>query len=116
MEVFLKKHFWVFNLAVIALGAGFLARATEHLLEAAYLPPTDKPGAVARKPPAPPTPPHGKDDTEILKRNVFCSTCPPIIPKVQDENATVNTGPQKTTMPIRLVVTAVSEDPRWSVA
>jgi general secretion pathway protein C len=116
MEVFLKKHFWVFNLAIIALGAGFLARATEHLLEAAYLPPADKPGAVAHKPPAPPAPPHGKDDTKILERNVFCSGCPPIIAKPVDENTTVNTGPQKTTMPVRLVVTAVSDDKRWSIA
>ena len=116
MEVFLKKHFWVFNLAIIALVAGFLARATEHLLEAAYLPPADKPGAVARKPPAPPAPPHGKDDTKILERNIFCSGCPPIIAKPADENAQVNTGPQKTTMPVRLVVTAVSDDKRWSLA
>jgi general secretion pathway protein C len=116
MEVFFKKHFWVFNLVIIALGAGFLARATEHLLEAAYLPPVDKPTPVAiHKLLAPPTPPHSKDDTKILERNVFCSTCPPIIAK-QDETANVNLGPQKTTMPIRLVVTAVSEDKNWSVA
>jgi general secretion pathway protein C len=117
MEVFLKKHFWVFNLAIIALGAGFLARATEHLLEAAYLPPTDKPGATAvHKPPAPVAAPHGKDDTKILERNVFCSACPPIIAKPTDDTANVNTGPTKTTMPVKLVVTAVSDDKRWSIA
>jgi general secretion pathway protein C len=117
MEVFLKKHFWVFNLAIIALGAGFLARATEHLLEAAYLPPTDKPGAaLAHKPPAPVTAPHGKDDTKILERNVFCSGCPPIIAKPPEDGAQVSTGPTKTTMPVRLVVTAVSDDKRWSIA
>jgi len=115
MEVFLRKHFWVFNVVVIAAAAGFVARATEHLLEAALLPPTDKPVTAFRKPPTPPPPPHTKDETEILKRNVFCSNCPPILPK-PEETTSVNTGPSKTTMPVRLVLTAVSDDPRWSLA
>src|SRR5262249_3691062 len=117
MEVFLRKHFWVFNAAVIAAAAGFLARATEHLLEAQVLPPTaDRPAAVARKPPAPVQAPHSKDETDILNRNVFCSTCPPILAKATQEQP-ADTGPTKTTMPIRLVLTAISpKDAKWSIA
>ena len=45
MEVLLRKYFWVFNLTVIAVAAGFLARATAHLVSAAYLPPEEKSAA-----------------------------------------------------------------------
>ncbi len=116
MEVFLKKHFWVFNLAVIALAAFFLARGTVHLLEASYLPPAEKTTVAVHKPITPVAPTHGKDYTEILKRNVFCSMCPPIIKEPEKENASGPSGPVKSTWPVRLVVTGVSTDPRWSIA
>jgi general secretion pathway protein C len=116
MEVFLKKHFWVFNAAIIALGAGFLARATGHLLESSYLPPNEKP-AVSHRPPPAPEAQHSKDDHDILKRNAFCSTCPPIVDKPPEAAPDQGpTGPVKTSMPIRLVVTAVATDSQWSVA
>src|SRR5206468_8817232 len=54
---------------------------------------------------------------DILKRNMFCSTCPPILggPPVVEESGP--TGPTRTTMPIRLILTAVSaKDNRWSIA
>src|SRR5262249_46521238 len=72
-------------------------------------------GAVTHKPPPAPESPRSKDDTKILERNIFCSTCPPIIKGPEAANP-VNTGPQKTTMPLRLIVTAVSDDKRWSIA
>jgi general secretion pathway protein C len=62
-------------------------------------------------------PPHSKDEVEILKRNVFCSTCPPILPKPEETTSgALASGPMKTTMPIRLVLTAVADDPGWSMA
>src|SRR5687767_3094266 len=107
MEVFFKKHFWVFNLVVISVFAAFSARAASHLLAGAYLPAAERP-KVAVKPIAQATPPRQKDDLEILKRNIFCSTCPPIIvqPSSGEGGGPIeNTGPQRTTMPLRLVLT-----------
>jgi general secretion pathway protein C len=116
MEVFLKKHFWVLNLVVILLAAGFLGRATEHLMEASFLPPIDKPAGGSRRPlPPRDQAPHNKDESAILDRNIFCSGCPPIRAKPEAETPQGPSGPVKTSMPVRLVVTAVSKDPRWSI-
>jgi general secretion pathway protein C len=118
MEVFLKNHFWVFNLVVIALSAGFLASATEHQLEASFLPPETKAPAASHKLAAAPEKPHGKDEAEILKRNIFCSTCPPFAPPEDSDAAGPDGegGVVKTNLPLRLVATAVSDDEDWSLA
>jgi general secretion pathway protein C len=116
MEVLLRKYFWVFNLVVIALAAGFLARATEHLLEGAFLPPAERPVGPRSSFAASPRPSHSKDETEILKRNIFCSTCPPIIAKPEETAQGGAGGTQKTSLPLKLILTMVAEDPAWSSA
>ncbi|HVX93659.1 MAG TPA: type II secretion system protein GspC [Polyangia bacterium] len=119
METLLRKYLWAIDLAVIAICAVFSARATATLIET-------KMAAVA--PPAKPAPRpmaavsqtvYTKEYVPLLKRNMFCSTCPPIIP----EPKTVPDGPpppiepQRTTLPLKLLAIMYSpKDPLWSMA
>jgi len=119
METLLRKYLWAIDLAVIALCAIFSARATATLVESRLVRgvPTAKRSARAAAAPVVATV-YTKQVEDILKRNIFCSTCPPIIP----EAPTATTGPaipelQKTNLPLRLLAVMYSaSDPRWSMA
>lgn len=115
MEVLVRKHFWVIHLVLIALGAGFLARAVAHLVEASFFSGWEPPKVASRpRPPAPPPP--SKDDMPILQRNIFCSTCPPIIPVPTASAGEAPSGPVRTSLPLRLVATGLGQGPRDSIA
>ena len=80
METLLRKYLSLVDLAVVALCAIFAARATATAIEAGFV--SGIPSAKhAPKPPAPPTATtvYSKQVEEILNRNIFCSTCPPIL-------------------------------------
>ncbi len=115
-----KKYFWGLNLIVIAVSAYFAARASLHVFEGAFLP-DDAPakGTLGRRPTAGASPtaklPKSKETRGILERNMFCSDCPPIIPKETVATAD-QPGESKTTLPIQLVATMISNDPEWSFA
>jgi len=119
METLLRKYLWAIDMAVIALCAIFAARATATVVESTLVSraPTAKRSArtVAM---APQATVYSKQVEEILKRNIFCSTCPPILP----QPTTATSGPeppqlQKTNLPLRLLAVMYSEkDPRWSMA
>ena len=53
MEVLLKKYFWVVNLVVIGICAGFAGRAAAHILEGAYLAGDDVKAPARRAAPPP---------------------------------------------------------------
>jgi general secretion pathway protein C len=122
METLLRKYLWAIDLAVVAICAIFSARATATILEArlAKIAPAAKPAphmAAASTQTV-----YSKEVEEILKRNMFCSTCPPILPQ---PNAGADVGPapdptpQRTTMPLKLLAIMFAPppaDPRWSVA
>jgi general secretion pathway protein C len=121
METLLRKYLWVIDLAVIAICAVFSARATAHVVETKLAhgapPPKAAPRPVA---PAAQTV-YSKQFEDILKRNVFCSTCPPILPepKTAEEVPTGPAPPQRTSLPIQLVAIMFAPPPAskyWSVA
>jgi general secretion pathway protein C len=120
MELILKKYFWVVNLLVIGICAGFAGRAAGHFVEGAYLAGDDAKSPVRRFTP-PPMPPkvHGKEGDLIISRNIFCSGCAPIKPVDKGpggEGPTDNT-PQKTSLQLELVSTMVCpDDDNWSMA
>jgi general secretion pathway protein C len=119
MEIILKKYFWVVNLVVIGICAGFAGRAAGHLVESAYLAGDDGKQVVGRRPVAmaPQQKLHGKDGDMIITRDVFCSGCAPIKPVEATPGAPTSNDPQKTTLQIELVSTMyVSGDDRWSMA
>jgi len=117
MDVILKKYFWVLNLAVIGVCAGFAGRAASHVLEGAYLAGDDPKPPTRRSTSSAPVKTRTKDTEDLVKRNVFCSGCT-IAPPV-DTKATgpASNEPQKSTLQLELISTmVVPSDPIWSVA
>ncbi len=118
METLLRKYLSLVDLAVVALCAIFAARATATAIEAGFF--SGIPSAKhAPKPPAPPTATtvYSKQVEEILKRNIFCSTCPPILGQPEAAGVPVVPPLQRTSLPLKLLaVMYAPTDPRWSMA
>src|SRR5260221_3213510 len=121
METLLRKYLWAIDLAVIAICAIFSARATATVIETRLAR-----GALPAKPAprvasAAPKTVYGRQFEDILKRNVFCSPCPPILPPpvAADSGPPQPSAPQRTTLPIALLAIMFAPppaDPRWSMA
>lgn len=116
MDVLLKKYFWVVNLVVVAICAGFGGRAAAHLIEGAFLAGDDMPAAPRHAALPPVAQVHDKGGDDILKRNVFCSGCAPIIAQPVASGPESN-EPQKSALQLELVSTMVCpSDQTWSMA
>lgn len=122
METLLRKYLAAVDLAVIAICAIFSARATVTAIEAgmASSVPTVKAGAHLPAPAAPGTV-YSKQVEDILKRNIFCSTCPPILGGKEETTGGPPPVPelQKTSLPLKLLAIMYAPppaDPRWSMA
>jgi len=122
VEALLRKYLWGIDLAVIAFCAVFLARAASSAVESSIVVPPQR--AMYRPPRVQAPVVYNKDIEPILKRNVFCSTCPPIVDKPV-EGAQASTGvepPQKTSLPLALMAIMFAPPPLglstspWSVA
>ena len=122
METLLRKYLWAIDLVVIGLCAMFAGRAAATIVEskmAALVPPAKK---AARSAPARAATVYTKTVDEILKRNIFCSTCPPILAEPEPEKeAGIPPAPTpvRTSLPIKLMAIMFSpppNDPRWSMA
>ena len=120
METLLRKYLWAVDLAVIAVCATFLGMAASGAVESRFasLPAPAK--AVLPKPPRPAgKPPFDKNSTAILKRNIFCSTCPSFFEDTATET-TVDVDVQtRTELPLALLAIMYAPPPngiRWSIA
>jgi general secretion pathway protein C len=120
MEILLRKYLWAIDLLVIALCAIFSARATATLIESNLIKRVPAPRREARAfVPMVTTTVYDKQTEEILKRNIFCSTCPDILAVAVPEGAPVVDVLQKTALPLKLLAVMFSpppNDPRWSMA
>jgi general secretion pathway protein C len=118
LEAVLRKYLWAIDLLVIALCAVFLARASASAVEASIVVPPPRPAARLARNQNPTV--YTKEIESILKRNVFCSTCPPIIPVDTPETGPqAPEAPQKTSLPLGLMAIMYSPPPlglKWSVA
>jgi general secretion pathway protein C len=119
METLLSKYLGAVDLAVIALCAIFGARATATVIESSLVSgiPTAKQGSRPAVSAAPAV--YTKEVEEILKRNIFCSTCPPILPVPVTPGAPVVPELQRTSLPLKLLAIMFAPapaDPRWSMA
>jgi general secretion pathway protein C len=119
VEALLRKYLWAIDLAVIALCAVFLARASASAVEASIVVPAPRAATRLARNQTPTV--YTKDYDDILKRNVFCSTCPPIIePEPTAGGTPVDTAPQKTSLPLALMAIMYSPPQQlgvnWSVA
>jgi general secretion pathway protein C len=121
METLLRKYLWVIDLAVVAICAVFSARATATVIETKLARSAPPPKPAAHVASAAPQTVYGKQVDDILKRNVFCSTCPPILPEPEKTvtGPALPAAPQRTTLPIALLAIMFAPppaDPRWSMA
>ena len=122
METLLRRYLSAVDLIVIAICAIFGARATATAIEAAMASsvPSARP-AVRSAAAQPQGPVYSKQVEDILKRNIFCSTCPPILggPVAESSGPPAPPELQKTTLPLKLLAIMYAPppaDPRWSVA
>ena len=122
METLLRKYLWAVDGLVVALCMIFLARASSTAIEKKLVisGPPAKP--AARMPVATPTAPvYTKQVEEILKRNIFCSACPPILGTATGEDLGPAPPPplQRTSLNLKLLAIMFAPppaDPRWSMA
>jgi len=122
METLLRRYLSAVDLVVIAICAIFAARATATAIEAGMA--TSVPVARPSVHPAPAQPQglvYSKQVEDILRRNIFCSICPPILDEGKAPADTTPTIPplQKTTLPLKLLAIMYAPppaDPRYSLA
>lgn len=115
----LKKYLWVFNLVGIALCAILVGRAAASVLVSTVLSGNGPPMPRREAGTQVVTPPQRSKDIEaILDRNIFCSTCAPLVltPEKQDAGP-IDTTPQRSSLNLQLLATMVSpNDFDWSMA
>jgi general secretion pathway protein C len=122
VETLLRKYLWAVDLAVVAVCATFLAMAAAGALDSKLAGIITPVKPVAIKPPKAETKAaFDKDPKPILRRNIFCSACPPILDedvKPIDPSVPVPVEEVKTSLPIAVlaVMYAPSNGMRWSMA
>jgi general secretion pathway protein C len=123
VERLLTKHMWLLDAAVVAICAGILGAAASNLVAYRFSEvappravawvanPIPQPGIRSKKPDA------------ILRRNIFCSTCPPIRldgePEPEPLPDTVTSEPQATQLPLRLLAVMYhpsTKEQEWNMA
>ena len=116
MEILLKKYFWVINLVVIGVCAGFAGRAAGHILEGAYLAGDDIKAPTRHAPLPPLAKLHEKGGDLIVSRDIFCSGCVPPKP-LTTTDATQSNEWTKSPLQLELVSTMVCPlDDNYSMA
>jgi general secretion pathway protein C len=122
MDVYIKKYFWMVGVLAVILCSGLAASAVGHLIEATALADSEKP---ARRPavthtlaPEQDKARTSKSGTAVAERNMFCSTCQPPGPAVEEAVAAPSdpNNPPITSLPLRLLATNVASDQATSFA
>lgn len=123
VELLLTKYIWLLDAAVVAVCAAVLGSTASSLVayrlgETAHL----KPQAAQAPLPSPPQV-RNKQPNAILRRNIFCSTCPPIRLDGDPEPVTLPDmaplQPQPTQLPLKLLAVMYAPTPKarkWNMA
>jgi general secretion pathway protein C len=122
VELLLRKYMWAVDGLIVALCAVFLARASATAIGGKMVvgggAAAPRPARIASAAPAAPV--YTKQVEEILNRNIFCSTCPPILAKPVTDTGPPPAPPlQRTSLNLKLLAIMFAPppaDPRWSVA
>jgi len=123
VEALLKKYLWALDLTVVALCSVFLGGAASNAIESKIVAMTPALQPVPHKPrKTEPTTETNKSPEAILKRNIFCSTCPPILDESKPDSGAgpdPAAKPEKTQLPIAILAIMYAAPPngtRWSLA
>lgn len=112
----LDRHFWLARALTIAAVSALLGRGAARWVEARYLltQPAARRGRTGDPPSLSMT--RSKDAAAILRRNLFCSTCPPLIEASAVATVDEDDTPTKTDLPVSLIATLGTEDTTMSLA
>jgi general secretion pathway protein C len=127
VETLLRKYLWAIDLAVVALCSTFLGNAASSAVESKLVASIPTPAPSANKTRRPePTTTGNKLPEGILRRNIFCSTCPPILDDQNPDGGVPENPPAvepvKTQLPLALLAIMYAPPPNsafhmtWSLA
>jgi general secretion pathway protein C len=112
VDALLRKHIWIIDLVAIGLCAVFLGRAAASAFEYKFLTAVPVPTPAPRMARNQSETVYPKQIDAIIKRNVFCSTCPPIVDKTTETEPTeTKFEPQKTSLPLQLLAVNYAAPP-----
>ncbi len=115
MQDLIKRYFWVIGAVTVVICAVFAAKATGSILTAKFLGDSSKAPKVTVMAPRPDVPvkaSRSKDGTQLASRNMFCAECTPSAPTVSADPSQI----AQTSLPLVLLATNVSADPKQSYA
>jgi general secretion pathway protein C len=120
VDLLLRKYLWIVDLVIAGLCAVFLGRAAASAVEGSFLSKVNAPRPGARALRNQQETVYTKQTEDILKRNVFCSPCPPIIkPPEEAKGPEPAPEPQRTSLPLQLLAVNYAPPPwgfTWSTA
>jgi hypothetical protein len=105
----LLRRTWLVALVTVAVCAGFTAHAVAALVEADYLAPPAHGSSPQERVQVAPKVRSRPDGAGLVARNMFCSTCDPVVA------ASGPTGSTPTGLAATLIATSVGDDPRATV-
>jgi general secretion pathway protein C len=119
MQQYVKKYFWVGGVILVLLCAFLAASTVNHIIAGKYLKASDKPAKLQA--PTSPRPSavqqrRGKQGQPLAQRNMFCSDCQPEEPTVDTQDPADPGAVPLTSLPLHLVATNVSSNPKYSFA
>lgn len=119
MQDLVKKYFWLVGVIVVMGSAGLAAKGVSHILEGAFLTdstevPEVEPIEPSQRQPARER--RSKSGTVVATRNIFCSDCVPAVPVDQPETPVDPNAVPITSLPLELLATNVSREPKLSFA
>ncbi|MSP59008.1 MAG: hypothetical protein EXR72_01485 [Myxococcales bacterium] len=120
MDVLLKKYFWILTLGVTGVCAALGGRTASRFITQSFLVADESQAPSRRAYVNSADRVRSKEVEGIVKRNVFCSACSPIVPSGDNPAGPVeeiSNEPRRTEMQLELVSTmVVPGDEKWSMA
>jgi general secretion pathway protein C len=110
-----RKGFWLVHLLTLTLCGFFAARAAGQYLGGKIAAAGAEPVGVRQSVTAPvavaPTPEAGaRDPQTIVARNIFCSTCAPVVASEPERAESPSGLPTRTSLPLRLLATVIDAE------
>jgi general secretion pathway protein C len=115
MQHLIKRYFWVITVITVIVCAVFAAKATGSILTAVFLADSSKAPKITPVAPRVDTvvkATRSKDGGQLSTRNMFCSECTPPAAVASADPSQI----QQTSLPLVLLATNVSADPKQSYA